>query len=155
MSATVPGAQVPAATMTVALLCFAPVRFASAGDGLFSVSVLLPGTGTAVLASVVSPLLEWFAIRRLISSTYGALMAVCPAIAGLSGVLPLGETLSLVQWAAIGTIAAVSVAATRVRTDPQVSRPHIGADHSDPVHDVHSIGAGMHVSFIGARSRRT
>jgi inner membrane transporter RhtA len=55
-----------------------------------------------------------FALTRLPTRTFGVLMSVEPALGAISGLIFLGESLNLVQWAAIACImsASAGIAAT-------------------------------------------
>jgi inner membrane transporter RhtA len=56
--------------------------------------------------------LERVALTRLPTRTFGTLMGLEPGLAALSGMLFLGEHLTLVQWLALLSIIAASVGST-------------------------------------------
>jgi inner membrane transporter RhtA len=66
------------------------------------------GALVAVLSSAFPYVLELVGLRLVKASTWGVLLSVEPAVAGLTGFLILGQTLS---WVEIGAMAAVMVAA--------------------------------------------
>ncbi|PCQ13053.1 EamA family transporter, partial [Klebsiella pneumoniae] len=56
--------------------------------------------------------LEMMALTRLPTRTFGTLMSLEPALAALSGMIFLGETLKLSQTLALGAIIIASMGAT-------------------------------------------
>ena len=52
------------------------------------------------------------ALTRLPTRTFGTLMSMEPALAAISGMIFLGETLTLVQLLALGAIIAASMGST-------------------------------------------
>ncbi|MHA4854592.1 EamA family transporter [Rhodococcus sp. MSC1_016] len=125
LSVALPGTQGTAAAMAVAALWCIPIGAVSAGSALLDWKILLIGVGAAVLASVIPPLLELFAIRRLTRATYGTVMALYPAIAALAGLIVLGERLGGTQWVAVALICTSSAAATL----SAANSPHHNTNH--------------------------
>ncbi len=67
-----------------------------------------------------------YALTRLPTRTFGVLMSGDPALGALSGLIFLGETLSIVQWGAIASImlaSAGSAATSRRRADGRPAQP--------------------------------
>ncbi|MDN5936965.1 MAG: hypothetical protein L0H75_12490, partial [Nitrosospira sp.] len=56
--------------------------------------------------------LEMIALPRLSTVTFGTLMSLEPAFGALSGLLFLGQMLSVWQWLAIGTVMTASIGTT-------------------------------------------
>lgn len=102
--------------IAVAALVVAPFGIARAGAVLLDPGVLPLGLGVALLSSALPYSLEMFALGRLRRETFGVLLSVEPAVSALAGLLVLGETLSLRQWIAIGSIVAASVGSTASAT---------------------------------------
>ena len=95
--------------MVTAFLLTLPFGIARAGAELLRLSTLPLGLGVALLSSAIPYSFEMAALKRLPHNTFSILMSMEPAVAAMSGMLLLGEQLSLRQWAAIGFIMAASV----------------------------------------------
>ncbi|MFC0616722.1 EamA family transporter [Deinococcus budaensis] len=105
----VPGVTGVVAGMLVAAAVTLPFGIAQAGPGLLAPAALLAGLAVAVLSSALPYTLEMAALRALPARVFGVLMSLEPAIAALSGLLLLGERLSLGQWLALLCVIAASV----------------------------------------------
>ena len=101
--------------MAVAALVVLPFGAASGGARLVDPQLLPLALTVAVLSSALPYSLEMFALTRLPRSTFGTLMSLEPAIGALSGLVLLGQQLSLRQGAAIAAIIAASAGAAPVR----------------------------------------
>ena len=99
--------------MPIALLAGMPAH-------TFEPMSLLYFVALAVLASALPFTLEMIALRNLSALSFGTLMSLEPAIAALSGLVFLGETLLWTQWLALATIISASVGCT-VTTQRQKS----------------------------------
>ena len=91
--------------MPIALLAGMPAH-------TFEPMSLLYFVALAVLASALPFTLEMIALRNLSALSFGTLMSLEPAIAALSGLFFLGETLLWTQWLALATIISASVGCT-------------------------------------------
>ncbi|WP_336292102.1 threonine/homoserine exporter RhtA [Cronobacter dublinensis] len=96
----------------IAAIVFVPIGAIAAGDALWHWSVLPLGLGIAVLSTALPYSLEMTALTRLPTRTFGTLMSMEPALAAFSGMLFLGETLTLVQWLALLSIIIASIGST-------------------------------------------
>lgn len=100
-----------------------PVGLADAGTTIFTPGLLLSGFAIALLSSALPYLLEIKAMRLLPTSTFAIMLSAAPAVAALSGLLVLGEQLSLKQACAIGAImialggAALTSVRRKIQTD--------------------------------------
>jgi inner membrane transporter RhtA len=56
-----------------------------------------------------------FAMPRIATRTFGVLMSLNPALGALSGLIFLGESLTLIQWTAIASIVAASAGSAATR----------------------------------------
>ena len=76
--------------------------------------------------------LEIYAMRRVPARTFGVLMSLDPALAALSGLLFLRETLSATQWAAILSImfASAGMCRDQSRTAIRASRLALSRDRA-------------------------
>ncbi|WP_411546537.1 threonine/homoserine exporter RhtA [Klebsiella pneumoniae] len=96
----------------IASLVFVPLGMAQATDTLWQWSLLPLGLGIAILSTALPYSLEMMALTRLPTRTFGTLMSLEPALAALSGMVFLGETLKLSQTLALGAIIIASMGAT-------------------------------------------
>ena len=96
----------------IASLVFVPLGMAQATDTLWQWSLLPMGLGIAILSTALPYSLEMMALTRLPTRTFGTLMSLEPALAALSGMVFLGETLKLSQTLALGAIIIASMGAT-------------------------------------------
>ncbi|NBA95992.1 threonine/homoserine exporter RhtA [Pseudomonas sp. R5(2019)] len=113
------GIQTAALGVMIAALFVAPFGIAHAGADLFSPALIPIAIGVAILSSALPYSLEMVALTRMPARTFGTLMSIEPAFGALSGLLFLGEVLSLAQWLAIAAIIVASVGATTtMRKEP-------------------------------------
>src|SRR5690606_23231906 len=99
--------------MLVGMLVLMPIAlFAGMPARTFEPMSLLYLAALAVLASALPFTLAMIALRNLSALSFGTLMSLEPAIAALSGLLFLGETLLWTQWLALATIISASVGCT-------------------------------------------
>ena len=116
------GGQTTALGMLVGAIVVVPVGAVQAGAHLLSPALLPAALGVALLSSAIPYSLEMLAMPRLPTRTVGVLMSLDPALGALSGLVFLGERLSLIQWSAIACIMAASAgsAATSRDTVPRL-----------------------------------
>jgi len=96
--------QTAALGTLVGALVIVPIGVAHAGRALLAPAILPAACGVALLSSALPYSLEMFALTRLPTRTFGVLMSLEPALAALSGLVLLGESLTAIQWAAVGSI---------------------------------------------------
>jgi len=96
----------------IAAVVFVPLGVIQAGDALWHWSVLPLGLGVAILSTALPYSLEMVALTRLPTRTFGTLMSMEPGLAALSGMVFLGETLTLTQWLALLAIITASMGST-------------------------------------------
>lgn len=96
----------------IAAVVFVPMGMIQASDTLFKWGLLLPGLGIAILSTALPYSLEMVALTRMPSKTFGTLMSMEPALAALSGMVFLGETLTATQTLALGAIILASMGST-------------------------------------------
>ncbi|EOV9006884.1 threonine/homoserine exporter RhtA [Cronobacter malonaticus] len=105
----------------IAAIVFVPIGAAAAGEALWHWSVLPVGLGIAILSTALPYSLEMMALTRLPTRTFGTLMSMEPALAAFTGMIFLGETLTLVQWLALLSIIIASVGSTlTLRRETQI-----------------------------------
>lgn len=95
--------------LTVAALVVAPIGIGHAGGALLAPDVLAVGAGVAVLSSAIPISLEMMALKRLPPQAFGVMISVEPAVSALLALVLLDESLSLIQWSAIGMIVMASM----------------------------------------------
>ncbi|MGM3189471.1 threonine/homoserine exporter RhtA [Dickeya dadantii subsp. dieffenbachiae] len=107
------GAGTVAMGSLIAALIYCPVGLLfSDTNSLFSLSILPIGIAVAVLSTALPYTLEMLALTRLPARTFSTLMSLEPAVAAMSGILFLGEHLSLTQWLALAFIIIASLGTT-------------------------------------------
>ena len=109
------GGQITSLGMVIGALVIVPIGFAHSGTQLFSPAILPMAIGVAVLSSALPYSLEMFAMPRIATRTFGVLMSLNPALGALSGLIFLGESLTLIQWMAIASIVAASAGSAATR----------------------------------------
>lgn len=106
------GAQSVALGSLISAALVLPIGILNAPPTFFSASVVLPGIAIAVLSTALPYSLDMVALTRLPTRTFGVLMSIEPAIGALTGLLFLGEELSISQWVAIALIILASIGVT-------------------------------------------
>jgi inner membrane transporter RhtA len=109
------GGQITSWGTVTGALVIVPIGFAHSGTQLFSPAILPMAVGVAVLSSALPYSLEMFAMPRIATRTFGVLMSLNPALGALSGLIFLGESLTLIQWTAIASIVAASAGSAATR----------------------------------------
>jgi inner membrane transporter RhtA len=113
------GGQTTALGMVVGAIVVVPVGAVQAGAQMLSPALLPAALGVALLSSALPYSLEMLAMPRLPTRTVGVLMSLDPALGALSGLVFLGERLSLIQWSAIACIMAASAGSAVTSKDPE------------------------------------
>jgi inner membrane transporter RhtA len=88
-----------------------PVGAVHAGARLLNPAIWPVAVAVAILSSALPYSLEMVAMKRLPTRTFGVLMSLDPAFAALSGLIILGERLTLSQWAGLACVMAASLGA--------------------------------------------
>lgn len=96
----------------IASMVFVPLGLTFADSGVWQLSVLPVAAAIAVLSTALPYSLEMVALTRLPARTFGIMMSLEPALAAVSGMLFLGEILTLVQWLALLAIIIASAGTT-------------------------------------------
>ncbi len=79
----------------IAAVIFVPIGMAQATDSIWQWSILPVGLAVAILSTALPYSLEMIALTRLPTRIFGTLMSMEPALAAISGMIFLGETLTL------------------------------------------------------------
>jgi inner membrane transporter RhtA len=109
------GGQITALGTVIGAAMIVPIGLSHSGAQLFSPSILPAAVGVAVLSSALPYSLEMYAMPRIPTRTFGVLMSLNPALGAVSGLIFLGEMLTVVQWAAIASIVAASAGSAASR----------------------------------------
>jgi len=96
----------------IAAIVFVPIGMAQATDSIWQWSVMPIGLAVAILSTALPYSLEMIALTRLPTRIFGTLMSMEPALAAVSGMVFLGETLTLTQTLALCSIIAASMGST-------------------------------------------
>lgn len=96
----------------IASVIFVPLGLIFAAPGIWHWEVLPLALLIALLSSAIPYSLEMMALTRLPARIFGTLMSLEPAMAALSGMLFLGELLTLKQWIALLAIIIASAGST-------------------------------------------
>jgi len=117
------GPATVAAGSLIAAIIFVPLGALEASSSILSWAVLPIGLTIAVLSTALPYSLEMIALTRLPTRTFGTLMSIEPALAALSGIIFLGEHLTLVQWTALFFIIVASAGSTlTIKPEPKITR---------------------------------
>ena len=117
------GGQTAALGTLAAAIVIMPIGIAQSGTALLSPALLPTACAMALLSSALPYSLEMYALTRLPTRTFGVLMSANPALGALSGLIFLGETLSIVQWGAIASIMFASAGSAATSRRPADGRP--------------------------------
>jgi inner membrane transporter RhtA len=106
-----PGSSGLTVAMGVAALAVTPAGLLAGGRSLLRPGVLGTGVAIGLLSSIIPYSLELEALRRIPAKVFGIWMSLEPAVAALVGLVMLGQSLSLAEWAAIGCVTVASAGA--------------------------------------------
>lgn len=111
----------------IAAVVFVPLGAIQAADTLLQWSLLPLGLAIAVLSTALPYSLEMIALTRLPTRTFGTLMSMEPALAAMSGIVFLGETLTFSQSMALGAIIMASMGSTlTMRQESKIKQVDVG-----------------------------
>lgn len=106
------GAHIAALGVGTAALIALPFGAITAGASLLDPALLPLGLAVALCSSAIPYALDMLALPHMPSRLFGILMSGQPALAALSGLLILDETIGPVQLAGMGAIMLASIGAT-------------------------------------------
>ncbi len=124
-SRQLPGGYVTSIGITIGSLITVPVGLVQAGSAMFDWSTLGVALGVALFSSAIPYSLDMVALRRVPARTFGILMSLEPAVAAMSGLILLGEGLTVRQQFAIGCVMIASLGSTSSarKVEPMVQEP--------------------------------
>ncbi len=108
-----PGTSGLTIAMLVAAIILVPAGVAAGGQALLRPGILAVGLGIGLLSSIIPYSLEMEALRRVPARVFGIWMSLEPAVAALVGLVMLGETLTVSEWAAIVCVMIACAGAAR------------------------------------------
>ena len=118
-----PGLQAPAVATLLTAVAYLPVLWLLASQGRLTGLPLLYAVSAGVLSSVIPYAADLTALRLVPQRLFGVFMSVHPVLAGLAGLLLLGQVLDLHEWAGIALVVLANVAAVAaVRAPGPVAR---------------------------------
>jgi len=110
----------------IAAIIFVPLGMAQATESIWQWTILPVGLAVAILSTALPYSLEMIALTRLPTRIFGTLMSMEPALAAISGMVFLGETLTFTQTLALCSIIAASMGSTlTMRPEPKVKKVDI------------------------------
>ena len=108
-----PGTSGLTIAMLVAAVVIIPAGVTAGGTALLRPGILAAGLAIGLLSSVIPYSLELEALRRVPARVFGIWMSLEPAVAALVGLIMLGETLAVTEWAAIVCVMIACAGAAR------------------------------------------
>lgn len=118
VSRMVPSGMAVAIGMVIAAFVALPAAVATGGFTRLTPELFAAGIGVALLSSAIPYSMEMVALRELPARTFGILMSLEPAVAGIAGWIFLHEMLSPRQWLAVALVVAASTGATLTSSRP-------------------------------------
>jgi inner membrane transporter RhtA len=106
------GAGVIAYGMCIASIVTIPFGVAVAGSKILQIEFLPRMLLVALLSSVIPYTLDLIALKKVPAKTFGILMSLEPAVAGITAFFFLNEKLSILQWAGVVSISLASLGTT-------------------------------------------
>ncbi|WP_062315738.1 EamA family transporter [Demequina maris] len=116
--AAMPGLTGIALAMSVGAVVTLPAAFAVVGTALLDPAILALGLAVAVLSSAIPYGIEITALRHMRAETFGVLMALAPALAAVTGLVLLGQALTVSVAAGIVLVTVAGVGAVRTAPTP-------------------------------------
>ncbi|MCF6404891.1 DMT family transporter [Chitinophaga filiformis] len=104
--------------MCIGSLFVLPIGIFSGDLTVLDLRLILLGIVVALLTSAIPFTLEMRALKQLSAPHFGILMSLHPAFGALSGLLFLGEHLSIAQWVSVACVIAASAGATYFSRKP-------------------------------------
>jgi inner membrane transporter RhtA len=135
VGARVPGAQGPAAAAGLSALLYVPIGAWALAAHPPTAAALGHAAAAGLLCSALPMVGDVLALRRIPAGFFGVFMSVNPVFAALAGLVVLGQSLSLADWAAIAVIVGVNaVTAARPAGAARPARP--AAPAAEPGHPI-------------------
>lgn len=127
-SREVPGTDAIAMALLIGVIPTLPVGLGNVSAPLADPKLLAFAVSTAIFASLIPYTLEFLALQRVRSGTFGILMSMEPAVAAIAGFLLLGQRMGLLGILAICLVITASIGTTLSTR----SKPTVTISHEDP-----------------------
>jgi inner membrane transporter RhtA len=128
-----PGLQAPAVATSVSALLYLPVAAVLLAHGRWDGAGVAYAVGAGLCSSVLPYAADLIVLRRVPAPLFGLFMSVHPVLAAGAGLLLLGQTLDLHEWAGIGVVISANAAALAPRRRPaDARRKHPGSRRALP-----------------------
>ncbi len=98
-------------------LTFLPVGIVLAVRHPPTAGAVLCAVAAGVLSSAVPYLADLLTLRKVPAQTFGLFMSVNPVLAAVVGWVVLGQSLGILEWAAIGAVVAANAVSIATRAD--------------------------------------
>lgn len=98
--------------ISISALCLLPIGLWQDAPALIQTEYWGKALAIAILATAIPYALDLKALKHLTKTSYGTLSSISPALAALTGLLLLGEQITLLQWVALVLIMLASVGVT-------------------------------------------
>jgi inner membrane transporter RhtA len=118
-----PGLQAPAIATGLSAIAYLPVVGLLLAQGRLTGAPLLYAVAAGVLATVVPYAIDLIALRSVPTRLFGVVSSVHPVVAGLAGIVLLGQVLDLHEWVGIGIVVATNAVAVAVERHPVGAEP--------------------------------
>ncbi len=115
LGARLPGLQAPAVATSVSALAYLPVLIVLLAEGRLVGAPLGYALVAGVLSSVVPYAADLTALRHVPPRFFGVFMSIQPVWAALAGLVVLGQSLAVNEWAGIAIIVVTNAFATSAR----------------------------------------
>ena len=113
-----PGLQAPAVATGLSALAYLPVVAVLTAQDRLGGMPLLYAVAAGVLSSVIPYAADLTALRSVPPRLFGVFMSVHPVLAGLAGLVLLGQVLDLHEWAGIAVVVAANAVAVTLARRP-------------------------------------
>lgn len=123
-----PGLQAPAVATGLSAIAYLPVMAVLLPQDRLGGMPLLYAVAAGVLSSVVPYAADLTALREVPPRLFGVFMSVQPVLAGLAGLVLLGQVLEVHEWLGIGIVVAANAVA--VATAGRSAPPGPSSGHS-------------------------
>jgi inner membrane transporter RhtA len=118
-----PGIQAPAVATGLSAMAYLPVVAVLAAQGRLTGAPLLYAVTAGVLATVVPYAIDLIALRSVPTRLFGVVSSVHPVMAGLAGIVLLGQVLHPHEWIGIAIVVATNAVAVAVERAPTAVAP--------------------------------
>jgi len=109
--------------MMIGGILLLPFAITHVGVKVLDPNLMASALGLAIASSAVPYTLEMYALKKLPRNTFSILLSLEPAVGAISGMLILGENLTVQQWIAIVSVMLASIGSAITSKPHEVARP--------------------------------